>query len=462
MVRRITAAALVPLLLAGCREEDGFIGGPDGARAYVTSDPPGGEIFVDGKVTGQFTPDTIRGLTGRHDLTVRLDTLDTSYRFTAGLTLTNPDTIARVAGPLVFRCSTENCRRDLFRHYGANRLRFANNPVGTFFMADGTGQGILWPSETNNSYASGGIPMFSGVMRRRGVPDTVALGMYDTQYLGGRPVPVIVKDADRVWLRQTTWIIPPAHLLGREPGTVRGIRIEQSLLSTLVADDIAVLRLVFHNITNDPLYRLVDPFVPPEGATFESAYIGFALDADIGIPTDDQLSYDPDLNLAMVYDAQFREDDFTGGFRFAPGLVGLRMLEAPPATSIILNGWGRARFGDWFAGTPSEPDGWGMMSRRRTYPPFHLTHPRIGHMPPDPSDMRVMVSAGPLTLAPGDSAAITVAIVLAQPAEGTFVSGTAVAPGNPIDVNRALYRIASGLFERARAAESVATQIPPR
>jgi hypothetical protein len=449
MHHRTAAAALVLLLLTGCREEDGFIGGPGGARAYVTSDPGGAEIFVDSKQTGRFTPDTITGLTGRHDLTVRLDTLDTSYRYTAQIVLSNPDSIAQVAGPLTVRCSTTVCYRDLFRHYAANRLRFAVNPAGTLFLADGSGGGLVWPSPTNNSYASGGIPMFSAIMRG----DTVALGIYDTNYLAGRPVPQIVQDGERVWLQQATWIVPPADVL--QFSTVRGIRIEESVLSTRTVDDVVIIKLVFHNITDQPLYRLVDPFLPVAGVTFENAYVGFALDPDIGTSTDDMLSYDSDLDMAFAYDARFDEDDFGGGFNRAPGLVGLRMIDAPPTVSVIMNGWSRQQSGgDWFAGMVNEGSGWGMMSGRRVYAPDHSS-PRIGHLPPGSSDVRLVVSAGPFTLAPGDSAAITVAVVVAQPLEGTFTPGTLVDPGNPLDPNRVLNRIATRLFERARAAEGM-------
>jgi hypothetical protein len=241
--------------------------------------------------------------------------------------------------------------------------------------------------------------------------------------------------------------------------TVRGIRIEESILSTRTVDDVVVVRLVFHNITADPLYQLVDPFMPAGGITFRSAYVGFALDPDIGTTTDDLLSYDLDLNLAFVYDARFEESGFTGVYRQQPGLVGLRMLDAPPTATIVMNGWARqvGVGGDWFAGMANEGTGWGMMSGRRVYAPDHA-HARIGHLPTGAGDMRIVVSAGPVDLAPGDSTAITVAIMVATPAEGTFVSGSPADPGNPLDPTRALYRIAEPLFDRARAAEAVAIQ----
>jgi hypothetical protein len=453
MSRCITIVTLAVLVLAGCREEDGFMGGPGGARAYVNSDPPGARILVDSRQTGRVTPDTITGLTGRREITARLDTLSTSYRYTAQLTLTTEDTLALVDGPLVVRCSMPGCYRDLLRHLAGNRLRFAANPVGTFFLADGSGEGILWPANTKNSYASAGIPLFAALMPFNAQFDTVAIGMYDTQYLAGRPVPILEEDVAGLRLRQSTWIVPPANRLA--VATVRGVRIEESVLATSTVDDAVVLKLVFHNITGEPRYRLVDPHLPEAGLSFHNAYIGFALDADIGTSTDDLLSYDLDLNMAFAYDARFQESGFGGGYNIQPGLVGLRVLEAPAATTVVLNGWARQTgAGDWFAGTTNEGTGWGMMSGLRVYSPDH-PNPRIGHLPQSPGDVRIMVSAGPLTLAPGDSAAITVAVVIAPPVQGTFTSGTQLDPGSPTDTNRPLHRVAGHLFDRARTVSEL-------
>lgn len=440
-------------MLAGCRDDDGFMGGVGGSRAFVTSDPAGGRILVDGRETGRLTPDTITGLSGRHDLAVRLDTLDTSYRYSAQLTLSEPDSTANVAGPLTVRCTTDDCYQNLARSHAANRLRFVTNPAGFLFRTDVIGTGLIWPATTNNRYASGGMPVFAA----RVYDDSIALGIFDTHYLAGRPVPEVEDDGERVWLRQTTWIVPPGSALPLV--TVRGIQILESMLSTAAVDDVIVLRLVFTNITSEPLYQLVDPFMPEAGVTFHSAYVGFVLDPDIGASADDFLSYDPDLDLAFVYDARFEDAGFGGGYRNQPGLVGLRMLDAPPGANVVLNGWPRrVPGGDWMAGTANEGTGWGMMSGRRVYEPAHADL-RIGYLPPAPADLRIMVSAGPLTLAPGESVAITVAVVVAAPQAGTFTSGTRIDPGDPFDQSRPLHAIAQRLFARARAAEALLPEL---
>lgn len=79
----------------------------------------------------------------------------------------------------------------------------------------------------------------------------------------------------------------------------------------------------------------------------------------------------------------------------------------------------------------------------------------IGYAPTAPDDYRILASAGPLRLAPGDSATLTVAVVIAEPQPGTFVSGQAVTPGDPLDPNRQILQVAEGLRQLAIAAEEL-------
>jgi hypothetical protein len=65
------------------------------------------------------------------------------------------------------------------------------------------------------------------------------------------------------------------------------------------------------------------------------------------------------------------------------------------------------------------------------------------------------VSAGPLTLEPGDEALIVIAIALAPPNAGTFSSGTVMSPGDPLDTGRPLYAAAANLRGRMIAAETL-------
>ncbi|MGD8279069.1 MAG: PEGA domain-containing protein [Gemmatimonadota bacterium] len=450
-LHRITVFALLALGAAACREPDGPVGPVSGARAFVNSDPVGGRILVDGESTGRITPDTLRGLVGRHDITVQLDTFDASYGYTARVFLGDTDSLTIIDGPLVMRCSDAICFANHFRHYSANRVRFASNPVGTFFHRAGNGDGVIWPSLTNNSYASAGMVGFAGIADGT---DTVALGIYDTRYLAGRPQPVLAQSADRIDLTQSTWILPPSSLL-RLP-TVRGIEVREHTTAVTDVDDVVVVRLVFRNITNDPLYAALDPTVPPSGLTFDKVWVGFLLDPDVGEPADDMLSYEPDLNLVFAYDADFNETRLGGGFNRAPGLIGLRMFEVPAGATVVMNGWTSQGTGsqDWNAGEISEKLGYGMLSGTGVFSPDHQS-PRLGHLPPSPGDIRISVSAGPFRLVPGDSVAVAIAVMLAAPVPGLFSPGIDLDPGNPLDKTRPLYATAADLFERAIAATGV-------
>jgi hypothetical protein len=102
-----------------------------------------------------------------------------------------------------------------------------------------------------------------------------------------------------------------------------------------------------------------------------------------------------------------------------------------------------------------------MLSGIRPYAPDHPDL-GIGFLPSVPSDMRMTVSAGPVTLPPGDSVTITVAVAVAEPVPGTFTSGAGfLEPGEPHDQTRPIYAVAAGLRERLLAAEHVSTEPPP-
>lgn len=438
-----TIAVTLLLGLTACREPDGPIQSGEG-RVYITSDPEGGRIYLDNRDTGRLTPDTLRGLSGTHDISVQLDTFQAVYGYAARLFIGDPE-LYTLEGPLVNRCSDALCLANQFRHFSVNRVRFANNPVGTLFLERGTsGGGLLWPSVTNNSYASGSMIGFSGIVNGA---DTVAIGVYDNSYLAGRPAPVVEQTADSLSIVQRTWILPAPAAINRR--TVRGIEIREEVRATSEVDDVVLLHLVFRNVTADPLYAALDPMAAVGGFTYDQVYVGFQLDPDIGLPGDDYLSYDPDLNLVFAYDAAFDETNFAGGFNRMPGLVGLQLVEPPPIGNVILNGWTAAGAGtDWVAGQTTEKYGWYMLSGLRVYEPDH-PFIKIGHLPEAPGDVRLSVSAGPYRLAPGDTVALTVAVILAEPVAGTFSSGTQLDPGDPLDDGRPLVSVAGFLFDKA-------------
>lgn len=453
-MRRILQSLLLIWLpfTFGCREPDRPSAPLESAGLAVDSDPRGATIFLNGANTGAITPDTLRDLTvDRHRLDLVLDSA--GYDYGAGGTIqTNEDEITSVFVPLLLDCLAAPCAT---AYHAPNRIQFAVSADGPLLLVDGNGEGALWPASTGNSYVSTATPVITAIQRSTG--DTLALGPYDHLYLGGRPAPRLEAGADFL-LSQEAWILPLADV--RTLSTIRGIQIEERVASAPVAEDALVLELTFRNITDQLAYRTVDPLAEG-GITFDDVFVGLALDGDVGTSTDDMVSYDPDLDMAILYDGDFRESGFANGWADRPGLVGLRVLEAPAGTEVRLNAWPRDL--DWQAdglralvSAPAQPErtGWGWLSATQTVLPNHA-HPRIGYTPGAASDYRVSVAAGPLTLAPGEASTITVAIVLAEPAPGTFTPGVALPPGDPTDTTRPLHAVAAGLRAQAQAAEGV-------
>ena len=455
-MRALSVIAAVVLIAGGCREADAPTGpGSAGARLYITSDPNGARILVDGRDTGRLTPDTVPGFTGEHEVQVRIDTLNTTYEYNVRVNVDRRDTVVnQLHGPLAVQCTFSSdfspCYRRLHSYHTAAGLRFTTNTLGSVFLYDGQGQGALWPATTTNSYVSSGMPVFAALVGN--VP--IALGAYDHSYLAGRPQPRRTTTGARSTLTQATWVVPPTSAHQRMT-TPRGLEITEAITTDDAVNGVVVIKLTFRNITGSSAYQLIDPFVTGSGITFTDAYIGMVFDTDIGEHRDDWLSYDPALDMVFAYDGRFAEPAFQGDGTIAPALVGVRALRAPAGSTVVLNGWADGGEGsDWTAGTITELAGFGMLTGRTAYQPSH-PDPRIGHLPTVDADMRISVTAGPLTLAPGGSAEIVLAVGFAPPTAGTYQTGTLVAPGDPFDVNRAIYRIAGDLRARLRAAESI-------
>jgi hypothetical protein len=440
-----TFAVALVIGVTACREPDGPILSGEG-RVLVTSDPEGARIFLDNRDTGMLTPDTVVNLSGTHDFSAQLDTFDAVYGYAARLFVGEPQ-LYTLEGPLVNRCSDNLCLANQFRHYSVNRVRFAINPVGTLFRERGTGgNGILWPSVTNNSYAAGSMIGFAGIVDGR---DTVAIGIYDNAWLAGRPAPDEMQTAHSLRITQTTRIQPAPTAITRP--TVRGISVREDVTATAENDDIVFVRLTYRNITAEPLYAALDPRASISGFVYDQVYIGFLLDPDIGASGDDFMSYEQDLNLAFAYDSRFDENDFGGGLNRSPGLIGLQLADPPAGGFVMLNGWKTEGSGpDWAAGTTSEKFGWYMLSGLRSYEPDHPFR-KIGHLPEGVGDVRLSVSAGPYRLEPGDSLQVTIAILLAEPVAGTFASGAMLEPGDPLDDTRQIHLVAGTLLEKAAA-----------
>jgi hypothetical protein len=445
-----TAAVAAALAAGGCDNPERPFALMPAGDLVVESDPSGAIIGLNGQNTGKRTPDTLFAVpSGDNQLLLVLDTGGIVYGWSERIIAPPEGTVGRLVRPLVLPCVTSACP-SWSRNHTVNGLRVASNPAGALLYRGGQGLGLFWPAGSQNSYASIGMPIFAGVLESSG--DTVALGPYSVDYVHGRPVPELRESP--FLLRQETWVVPRNSALV----TVRGISIRQEVAAASAVPDAVLVRLVFTNISDSEAYRGADRGVPAGGITYQTAYLGFALDADIGSPgttgssEDDLVSYVPELNLAFAYDADFRAPGF-GSYEQRPGLVGLRLVERPEATTVYLNAWIRSGQTslDWRSGDVTEPAGLRWMTATHGGLSNH-SHPRVGYAPPGTdaaSDFRMLVSAGPVRLAPGDSAVITVAILVAEPVPGTFTSGERVAPGDPLVAERQIRLVADTLVSRA-------------
>lgn len=279
----------------------------------------------------------------------------------------------------------------------------------------------------------------------------VATGIYDTQFFAGRPAPVSQLSGSTFRLTQSTWLLPPAGATQLQ--VARGIQIDEQLVSSTTIDGLFLIQLTFTNITNTPLYGIVDRAATLNGGiTYSDVFIGLAADPDIGDAGDDWTSYDPSTNIVCGYDAAFSEGSFSAE-RNTPGIVGLRVLRAPTGAEVRLNSWVNSSQTalDWQAGTTSQIHGYGMISGTDAYPP---DEPGLlmGHLPPSEGDARIMATAGPLQLAPGASQTIVIALAIAPPVAGTFTSGVTVIPGDPTDSTRPLHSITATLRAKLQQA----------
>lgn len=433
--------------------------GGDGAGVLVVrSDPEGGTIRVDDRATGKHTPDTLRGIAGLHEISVELDTSQLRYRYAAQVVVPSTGDPLTLNGPLMARClaSTQECATPFRRQYPVGNVRFASNALGMFFLQAGAGQGLYWPGVSENSYVSIGTPVFGG--KTEG--NAVSTGIYDTDFFAGRPAPTTLTTGGLFTLSQTTWILPPPQ--AQQFAVARGLEVRERLITSTSLDAVFLIELAFRNISNTSLYGIVDPAMAQlGGATYDSVFIGLALDPDIGSndseSDDDMVSYDAALATVYAYDASFLVPPFTVN-QNGPALVGVRVLEQPPGTGVALNAWTRQTASDWQGGTTTQAAGYGMLSGKQSYNPDH-PGTTIGHLPISQGDVRIVATVGPVRLAPGDSARVVLAVALGLPAPGTFTSGTSIPPGNPDDDSRQIHRVAALLRERLIAAETLLPQL---
>jgi hypothetical protein len=440
------AMLLMVAALAGCGQRD--LVGPGGARIYVDSDPRGAVIVLDGHDTGLRTPDTVRSVSGgTHTFEAYFDSA--GERFTLQAKVDVRSSTGSMLLPLVARCSsTGNCVGDSATYHDVAGLHFATNPATMPFFTSGRAEGLRYPGVGGDAYASVGGVVLAGTPT--GTSNAVALGLYqwnaatgNTPLWAGRPAPPDSASGGDLVLHASTWLVPPVALL--DAWIPRGLQIDQRIVGGSEVEGTLVIRVVIRNISTTEAYRAIDPAIRLEGMTYNNTYVGYALDADIGADTnlDDLYTFVPSLAMAVMYDAPMREPTFAG----PPALVGLRLLERPEGTTnVALSAWPAVY--DWFVN--DQNIGWQALTVNG-----QAGNPVFAGATNAPGDYRMSVTAGPLTLAPGDTTAFSVAVLVVPPAPGTYTPGTVLLPGDPNDDTRPFLAMAAPLMQRARAAEAL-------
>jgi len=142
--------------------------------------------------------------------------------------------------------------------------------------------------------------------------------------------------------------------------------------------------------------------INPDQKTLEDAYIGFAMDPDIGDPTNDLTGCFPDLNIGFAYSAE-ELSGIEKDLEHPPGYVGIKFLDGPAKDPVT----GEAKmscFRRWATDPSTDEMRYDLLSEE--YYDLEDT---------EPADKRIFLSSGPFNLAYGESTTFVVAMCFAWP-----------------------------------------------
>ncbi len=438
------ALAILAFAALGCSDNRTRPTTPTFGGLVVRSDPDGAEAILDGVPLGT-TPVTLNDLpTGPHDLDLELTASPAESFSWSGVVNVRDDATDTLEVALEGGCGF-NCPFLMDR----GRIRCRSTGLGdTCASAFFDAAALQWPGSNGPDYGSGGRLLVAAILDDDAgqlAGDTVASRLYDLTWLGRAPTEEL--QGPRLKLTEHEY-----WGTGSAPGVaVQGLSVKQTLLAvdSAAVEDVLFVHFEIENASGDARYRMHYPWIPEGGYTFRDLYIGFSLDIDVGAATDDLGSFDPDVDLSFIYDADFRDEEL-GSFSDRPALVGCVGVEPPEgATERTLTLW---RASDDWDGEGRDGFAWRLLAGRLQAGDGLPDHPSpdIGYVSDEPDDYRFIDAHGPLNLAPGETATLTVAIVLADPAPGTFVPGTHMPAGDPTDPGRPIIAVAANL--RALAA----------
>jgi hypothetical protein len=322
-----------------------------------------------------------------------------------------------------------------------------------------------WPTGSGNEYVANLRAQVAAIVGPQGdtlAGDTLVSLVYQNTWVGRSP---ITGTSNRASLRY--WA-DPLSTAGPQP--LVGLEVEQEVIAPTSADlqDVLYFRFRIKNVTDDPRHRHWRPEIPEGGFTFENLYAGMALDADIGVPSDDVGTLVAD-SFAFIYDPDFQDNALASGYATMPPLVGLVLAETPAGVM-------RRPFSLWTIATDWDNDGairgdddpgfgyrvlTAQLGAGDVLADCGAPGDEIGHCSNTQNDYRLSLTAGPLTLAPGDTATFVAALVYADPVPGEFTSGSPILPGDPTTSRPALEAVADSLVVRARRAVALWPSVAP-
>jgi hypothetical protein len=414
----------------------------------VNSDPSGAAIAVDGQVVAATTPAVLEGIdAGLRYLELGYEVTSVEF-FGWEDTVTVPeDGLGTIDAALVGGC-WRNC--PFLMDAGNVICRVTNHGDTCASVYYDNVSALEWPgNDSDTDYGGGGRLLLAGIFDASAgnqAGDTISTQVYDEAWVGRQPMTRNSSDSHQL-MQVEYW----GHSRYRTE-TLQGLSVTETLVAvdSATAEDVLFVHFEIENVSSDPRYRRFYPWIPEEGYTYESLYLGFGFDVDVGEADSDFGTFDPALGLSFMYDAYF-QDVFLGDYADRPALVGLVTVEPPAgATERTHTLW--RHVDDWDDGDRHD-FAWRILAGRLTAGDPIQDHPSpvIGYQGTQPNDYRLTEAFGPLTLAPGEIITYTVAILIAEPVPGTYTPGFLVPPGDPTDPNRQILTIAGDL--RALAAE---------
>ena len=375
-----------------------------------------------------------------------------------------------------YRFDAEFCAgRNFLTWSGYRKLACPVGDFGEFCtqLTSRDGLGGTWGSsnaDLNNEYIAHAKLLIAGTVGPEltgGSGQKVALALYHPgDYSPRRLVRAATGDSSRwqgeVWTDARHVPIYPATRPELAPNDRLDNRLGLSVRTTYKLDnarpDVMLVRFDVSNISNNDAYRWVHNDEPVGGHSVSDVYLTPIVDADIGHAsegTDDAATMFPADSLVATYDIAFAVPTFSATFATKPGLVGLRLVQAPAGTTMKGILFSDNINPDYATATAEDAAYRIITAGRPTLPSSGCTDQAsaLVCVPEGADEVRMGLSVGPLALAPGESTSLIVAILMAEPKAGTFTSGTSVAPANAdlTNTTRTIYGIAENLRTLAAA-----------